>query len=139
MPSLVGKPLPSLADVGFESAADSTKEQAVLLCFFDMNQRPSRNAVLQLAKRVDELKQKGVTLIAVQAADVDAVALEQWVKDQGLAIPLGSIKTDVNKTTFAWGVQSLPWLILTDKGHNVTAGGFSIGDLDGILAKTGDK
>ena len=88
---------------------------------------------------MDELKQKGVTLIVVQAADADAVALEQWVKDQGLAIPIGSIKTDVKKTTFAWGVQSLPWLILTDKGHTVTAEGFPIGDLDGILAKNGGK
>jgi hypothetical protein len=138
-PSLVGKPLPPLAGLGLESAADSVKERAVLLCFFDMNQRPSRNALTSLAKRAEELKQRGVTLIAIQAAEAASGALEQWVKDQGLAIPVGSIKSDVKKTTLAWGVQSLPWLILADKGHHVTAEGFSAGDLDGILARLGGK
>jgi len=134
-PSLVGKPLPPLADIGLNAA----KDQAVLLCLFDLNQRPSRNCVATLAKRAEELKQEGVTLIAVQAAEAQDGALERWVKDQGLAIPVGSIKTDVKKTTFAWGVRSLPWLILTDKSHNVTAEGFAVGDLDGVLAKTGRK
>jgi hypothetical protein len=138
-PSLVGKPLPSLTDVGIESVVEAAKDRAILLCFFDMNQRPSRNAVAQLAKRAEELTQKGVTVIAIQAGEADAASLEQWRKDQGIAIPTGSIKTDVKKTTSAWGVQSLPWLILTDKSHTVTAEGFSVGDLDGILAKNGGK
>jgi len=135
--SLVGKPLPPPAQVGLESAMDAAADRAILLCFFDMNQRPSRNAVTTLAKRAEELKQKGVTLIAVQAAEAEGVALEQWVKDQGLAIPVGSIKTDIKKTTFAWGVQSLPWLILTDKNHNVMAEGFPVGELDAKIGKTG--
>jgi protocatechuate 3,4-dioxygenase beta subunit len=128
-PSLVGKPLPPLADIGLDAA----KDQAVLLCFFDLNQRPSRNCVTALAKRAEELKQRGIIVLAIQAAEAEGAALEQWVKDQGLAIPVGSIKTDVKKTTFAWGVRSLPWLILTDKSHVVTAEGFAAGDLDARL------
>jgi hypothetical protein len=31
---------------------------------------------------------------------------------------------------YAWGIQSLPWLILTDKKHTVVAEGFSLDDLD---------
>ena len=31
---------------------------------------------------------------------------------------------------FNWGVKSLPWLILTDKNHIVTAEGFNIAELN---------
>jgi hypothetical protein len=34
------------------------------------------------------------------------------------------------ETKLNWGVKSLPWLILTDKNHVVTAEGFSINELD---------
>lgn len=133
-PSLAGKPLPSQTDVGIESVVEAAKDRAILLCFFDMNQRPSRNAVVQLAKRAEELKQKGVATVAIQAGEADAASLEQWRKDQGIAIPVGSIETDVKKTTSAWGVQSLPWLVLTDAQHIVRAEGFSLNEADDKIA-----
>jgi len=34
------------------------------------------------------------------------------------------------KIRFAWGVKSLPWLILTDQKHIVEANGFSLAELD---------
>jgi internalin A len=37
---------------------------------------------------------------------------------------------DMQQTRFAWGVRSLPWLILTDCNHVVTAEGFGPGELD---------
>jgi hypothetical protein len=30
----------------------------------------------------------------------------------------------------SWGIQSLTWLILTDKNHVVTAEGFAVNELD---------
>jgi len=48
-----------------------------------------------------------------QAADADGSALDQWLKEQNITVPVGSIKTDAKKATLAWGVKSLPWLILT--------------------------
>ena len=41
-----------------------------------------------------------------------------------------TLGTGEEKTLNNWGVQSLPWLILTDKNHIVTAEGFSIDDLN---------
>jgi len=49
--------------------------------------------------------------------------LKQWLKGRSVVTPIGSIKGDAAKATFAWGVQGLPWLILADKDHTVTAGG----------------
>ncbi len=37
---------------------------------------------------------------------------------------------DENKIAIAWGVKSLPWLILTDKDHIVSSNGFSLNELD---------
>jgi hypothetical protein len=40
------------------------------------------------------------------------------------------IQDEVEKTRFAWGVKSLPWLILTDQEHIVRAEGFSLSEFD---------
>jgi hypothetical protein len=37
---------------------------------------------------------------------------------------------DDEKTRFAWGVKSLPWLILTDRKHIVSSDGFTPAELD---------
>jgi hypothetical protein len=40
------------------------------------------------------------------------------------------IKANTAKNRITWGIRSLPWLILTDKKHIVTAEGFSVTELD---------
>jgi protocatechuate 3,4-dioxygenase beta subunit len=136
-PSLVGKLLPALADVGIESPADAYKDRKLLLCFFDVDQRPSRNCLATLAGRAEELRQKDVILLGVQAGDADRSALEQWLKGRSIDVPVGRIEADVKKTTFAWGVRSLPWLILTDTQHKVVAEGFAVGELDAKVEPAG--
>jgi hypothetical protein len=37
---------------------------------------------------------------------------------------------DAEKTRLAWGVRSLPWLILTDQKRIVRAEGFALAELD---------
>jgi protocatechuate 3,4-dioxygenase beta subunit len=49
----------------------------------------------------------------------------------------GVIEDDEEKTRFNWGVRSLPWLILTDKEHNVTAEGFVAAELDAKINEIG--
>lgn len=128
-PSLTGKPLPPLKDLGAELPASSYKDKIVLLCFFDMNQRPSRHCLRTLAEQAQDLKQEGVTVIAIQAAKVDESALQQWVQEQNFSLPVAAIKADITKAKFAWGIQSLPWLILTDAAHVVHAEGFTVAEL----------
>jgi beta-lactamase regulating signal transducer with metallopeptidase domain/protocatechuate 3,4-dioxygenase beta subunit len=130
--SLTGKALPSIADLGIEAAADSYKDQRILLCFFDAGRRPSRDAVSALAKQANQLKQKSVTVIAVRTDQADTDELKQWLKEQS-AVSIGSMKDSTPRATSSWGVQTLPWLILTDKNHVVQAEGFSIDDLDKTL------
>jgi hypothetical protein len=132
--SLLGRQLPDMKAFRTPIADVNAVGKPIVICFFDMNQRPSRNCIVQLARKADEFNQRGVMVIGIQAAETDAAALEQWLKDQSIAIPVGSIKADVKKAISAWGVQSLPWLVLTDALHVVRAEGFAVNEVENKIA-----
>jgi len=127
--SLVGRVLPALKDIGIESAAAPLQNQRVLLCFFDLQQRPSRKCLQQLAARAQQLHTQGIAVVTVPAVQVNQAELDRWIKDNPVPFPVGTIPGDESKTRSAWGVQSLPWLILTDKDHIVCAEGFGFDEL----------
>jgi hypothetical protein len=129
-PSLVGKPLPELKDLKVDLSPADAKDKMVLICFWDMQQRPSRNCVMRLARQAQQLRQKGVTVVAVQASKIDENTLNQWVKKYKIPFAIGMIAGNEEKTKFAWGVRSLPWLILTDRKHVIRSGGFGINALN---------
>jgi len=126
----VGKPLPQLEGIKLNLSDEQTKDKAILLCFFDMNQRPSRYCIKQLAQKAAGLKEKGIIVAAVQTSQVTEKTLNEWTKKRNTPFPVGAITADIEKTRFAWGVRSLPWLILTDKQHVVTAEGFTLDELN---------
>jgi hypothetical protein len=129
-PSLAGKPLPNLDGIKIDFTPAQAKEKRMLVCFFDMNQRPSRHYVTQLAKQVKPLEEKDITIIAVQATKVDESQLNEWIKRSNVPFPVGLIAGDKEKVRFNWGVKSMPWLMLTNKKHQVSSSGFSLTELD---------
>ena len=133
IPSLAGRPLPDLDRMKIDPATVQADGKMILVCFWDMNQRPSRRCISQLAERTEQLRDKGVTIIAVQASKVDGKALDEWVENNDVPFPVGMIQGDGEKIRFDWGVRSLPWLILTDHKHIVLSEGFQLGDLNDQL------
>jgi peroxiredoxin len=127
---LIGKPLPDFENIAIEFEHRQAQDKMLLFCFFDMNQRPSRNCIMQLAKNVEELKQKGVAVMVVHSSKVDESTLDEWVKKNNIPFPVGMIEGDEEEVRFTWGVKSLPWLILTDSKHFVTDEGFGLDKLD---------
>jgi protocatechuate 3,4-dioxygenase beta subunit len=138
-PSLIGKPLPELKDLKVDLSPADTDDKILLVCFWDMQQRPSRNCIRELTKRAEELKEKGVAVIAVQASKIDENALNQWVKKYNIPFAVGMVQGDVEKTRFAWGVRSLPWLILTNRKHIVRAEGFALTEIDEKISAIAQK
>ena len=136
---LINKPLPELEAVGVDVLPSDANDRMILVCFFDMEQRPSRSCVIQLAKRAEELKRKGVTVVAVQVSVVKMDNLDQWVKKNRIPFPVGMARDDETKARFTWGVKSLPWLILTDREHVVTAEGFGLAELGNELKRISEK
>jgi hypothetical protein len=134
---LLGKPLPTWKDL-IDLDPAQTKGKLILLCFFDMSQRPSRHCVDALAKQADTLRDKGVIVAAVQSGGADDDAWKAWVKERGDKLSFGRIGKDVEKVKSAWGVRSLPWLILADKDHVIRAEGFSLDELEGLIARTAE-
>ncbi|MBN1359273.1 MAG: carboxypeptidase regulatory-like domain-containing protein [Sedimentisphaerales bacterium] len=135
--TLAGKPLPDLKELGLSSA--ETDGKPVLVCFFDMQQRPSRQALLQLAGQADTLTQKGIVVAAVQASVVAQAELDKWVRDSNVPFRIGMVGANAQETRLTWGIMSLPWLILADRSHLVRAEGFALGELENQLATTGES
>jgi len=126
--SLLGEVLPTFDSIDIDKEQERLKGEALCICFFDMQQRPSRNCIIQLAKQAQQLKRKGVTVVALQASKIDEDKFNDWVKKNSIPFPVGMIE-DEEKTRFTWGVRSLPWLILTDRNHVVTAEGFAVSEI----------
>jgi hypothetical protein len=127
--SLSGKPLPDMKDLKVDLSPTDTDDKMLLVCFFDMQQRPSRNCIRELAKQVQKMKEKGIIVAAVQASKVEENTLDQWIKKNDILFPVGMIEGNEEKIRFTWGVRSLPWLILTDNKHIVHAEGFALNEL----------
>ena len=125
--SLVGKTL-LLNSIGIDTS--QAKDKKVLVCFFDYQQRPSRHCVRQLTKKAEQLQEKGVVVVAIQASKVERSKFDAWIAKYEIGFPVGMIEADEEKTRFTWGVKSLPWLIVADKEHIVKADGFSLSELD---------
>ena len=138
-PSLIGKPLPDLKDLKVDLSPADTDDKMLLVCFWDMQQRPSRNCIIRLAKQAEQLKQKGVTVVVIQTSKIDENTLNEWVKKNNIPFPVGIVQSDVEKTRFAWGVRSLPWLILTNRKHIVRAEGFSLTEIDEKISAIAQK
>ena len=127
--SLVGKPLPELEQFGLKSASN-TGGKKMLVCFWNMKQRPSRNCALQLDKRAKLLADKGVYTVLVYAGPVVESAVNDWLRKNRIAIPSGKFDGNIQVLGRSWAVQSLPWLVLTDRDHIVIAEGFPLTELD---------
>ena len=137
--NLVGKPLPSFDRITAGIDLKGAAGKMLLVCFWDMNQRPSRNCIVQLAKQDEQLQQKGVAVVIVQASKVDEMKLNEWVKKNNISFPVGIVQGDEEKARFAWGVKSLPWLILTDTEHVVSAEDFGLDELDDKIRLLGEE
>ena len=124
------KRLRQFTDIDIEFRIDQAEGKMILLCFWDMNQRPSRNCLRQLSERAEELKAKDLLVAAIHASRVGQTTLNEWVKENNIQFAVGMVQGDVEKARFTWGVRSLPWLILTDSRHTVVAEGFGLRDLD---------
>jgi len=131
--ALTGKQLPQTDGFGITVPPVSTKGKIILLCFWDMKQRPARQCVQDLANRMDDLQEKGVVSVLIHASPAEPNALKEWMTKFKIPSPCGVITGDTAKVETIrnkWGVRGLPWLVLTDKKHIVRAEGFGISELD---------
>ncbi len=123
-PTLLDQNLPDLSSLGIDLPPNALEGKKLMICFFDVTQRPSRHCITQLANQTDSLKDKGIVCIAVQVSQVDPELLKQWIPTRTPFVvePTNGIP---DKTRFDWGVPALPWLIQTDNNHKIVSEGSS--------------
>ncbi|MEJ2702114.1 MAG: carboxypeptidase regulatory-like domain-containing protein [Sedimentisphaerales bacterium] len=132
---LLGKKLPEPDNIQNIDSLKQAEGKRILACFWDMNQRPSRNSIEELAKREKELAGKNVAVLLVDTSDIEPAKLKKWLDGHNIPFLCGSVKDNVDDVLLRWGVQAQPWLILTDQESIVRAEGFSLEQLDEKLQR----
>lgn len=128
--SLIDRPLPDFLNIGFNFVPAQSDDKAFLICFFDMNQRPSRNCIKELNNKFDWLTELDLAVMGIQASKVHEDKLNQWIQQGNIHFPVGIIIGNVERRLFSWNVRSLPWLILTDQDLIVRVEGFALAELE---------
>lgn len=132
--SLLGKKIPHSEDM---EILKQVGKKGLLICFWDMNQRPSRNMIMELAKRSKEIQTNRILLMLEQTSPVKPAKLKEWLDNREIRLPYYSstqaMEAISNQELFRWGVRALPWLILADEEGIVQAEGSNIEQLDEIL------
>jgi hypothetical protein len=128
--SKVGKPIPGFDTVRFEAfQKGQIKDKPLLVCFWDMDQRPSRQCIRVLEGQRQTWRDKNVAVLVVHSGTKQGKQVADWLKKNGPSLTAGTIQGDPYDTLLAWGARGFPWLVLTDEKHVITKAGFS---LDGV-------
>jgi protocatechuate 3,4-dioxygenase beta subunit len=117
-------------DLGSYLPHSLTEGRPVLLCFIDIRQPSSQQWMSELVRKADVLEAKGIITIALQASPEGTRELYAQLDAHCTAFPWHMAGEDFAARKTAWGIKSLPWLILTDRKHAVVAAGFSLDELD---------
>ena len=128
--SLIGKTIPDFNNITISFSKEQAQGKAILVCFWDYEQRPSRNCIIELNKRASELKEKNIVIAAVHISKIEQETLDKWLKDNLITLSAGTAGDNESKVRFSWAIKSLPWLVLTNTSHTVIEEGFGINELD---------
>jgi len=130
--SPVGKPLPDMSGFAINPPIGEATNRPLLVCFVDADSRPSRQIVKDLASRAGDIKDRGVTVILVNADAGGADKARELASSAGLSCSVGAIAKDAPGVLAGWGAPGLPWLVLADSNHIVIAAG---GGMAGVWDK----
>ena len=133
--ALQSHPVPDLASVGLD-ATTVPAGKPLLICLFDLSQRPSRRFLRSLTEELDVARRHGLVVVGIQAAPDSTGALREWQSANPLPFPVGVVSRETPATKWAAEFASLPWLILTDKTRKVVAEGFELDALETKLQET---
>lgn len=131
---LVGTPMPSWDRLGLASIRNRCAGKAILLCLIDPEQRPSRHCLKQLADRAAFLSERAIATIVVPLSD-DSITECKY----NASFHVTRCDGDVAKLRETLGVQSLPWLVLTDSEHTIVAENITVSKLDSLLEAIGNE
>ena len=130
-PDSIWDPAPApLADLGSRLPHFQTDGRPILLCLVDIHQPSCRQFLADLTGKADMLEAKGVITVALQTSLAGTKEEYALLDTHCPAFPWRAAWDGFEARKAAWGIETLPWLILTDKEHAVVAAGFGLDELD---------
>jgi len=127
----VVKTLPPLKYYKIKKSPRWSEDKMVVMCFIDVEQRASQECAAELKGLEESLAEKGVVVVLVQASEIEAKELDRWKIKNKIRLALGRLpEKQIKELLGVWGVERLPWLILADREHIVTAEGFGLDELE---------
>jgi hypothetical protein len=101
----------------------------LLILFVDINQFPADIVGQNASEQFRKLQAKGVEVIGIQVNKCDAVKFDEWV--QKVKCPFSFyIAKNGDELRSKFGVNQVPWIILTDSNHVVSAEGVNGSDFE---------
>jgi hypothetical protein len=137
--SLKGKPLPALKHDGLKAALAKAAGKTVLLCVWEMDQRPSKRMLAALAAGAKKLDSQGVAIVTLCASEASPEQVQDWLKQNKLELPAAAAGADgkANQALLMQlGVRSAPWLIVVDANGVVKADGVTLEEALKLLEAT---
>jgi len=123
----IGKPIPGFTKIKFEAFEENQiKDKPLLVCFWDMEQRPSRQCIRVLEEQREMWRDKNVAVLVIHSGTKQGKQVGDWLNKYGPSLTAGTIREDPYDTLMAWGARSLPWLVMTDEKHVITKAGFNL-------------
>jgi len=130
MRAFPGQTLPDLSDLALQPQIDLTRDRPLLICFMDLDQRPSRHCAQVLAQNEDKLKAKGIQVILIGSAEGTQESRTDWIRQNCISYPVCLMHDELGpKTHFEWRIRALPWMILTDEKRVIQEDGLSLSEL----------
>ncbi len=128
--SKVGKQIPGFETINLSTVQpEQVKDKPLLVCFWDMDQRPSRQYILDLEKNKETLQNKDFRILIVHAGTKAETEVNKWIQENKISFASGIVEGEPYDTLLKWGARGLPWLVLTDEQHMITKAGFGIDEL----------
>ncbi len=124
--SLLGEALPSFEGINLQKPVES---ENLLICFVDLEQRPSRHMLQELVKKYETLGQSAPRVLLIQVSDMTTGMLNGWREKLKITFEIATITGDAKGILLKWGARSLPWLILTNSQGVVVTEGISVSEL----------
>ena len=137
--SLLNGPLPDVSSLSPALSNVRTDSKPILLCFVDLQQRPSRRCLEDLTGKSGLLKTHDVETILIQTTQIDIKQYDTFLRDNHIHDAIAIVEGDFDAQKPRWGVKAMPWLILTDSRHKVLNEGFAANELEDLLEKTRNR
>jgi len=121
--SLKGRRVPGIGALGLRGLSQSIGGKRLLLCFWNRDQRPSRQASRELTR----------LHVRLLARDIVVAGVELGAEDSEAGAPAPPFRVGRAEATEealnAWGIRGLPWLILVGEDRKVIVDGLGLGEV----------